>query len=61
METTAPVRFASPELAEKIAKNHNTTVQTVKVKMVGQKDISNYIRQIKAAQKKGASSTFRSK
>jgi len=61
MNASNPIRFASPELARQIASLHGTTVQTVTVKMVGKKDVTEYLGKVRAARAVPPSRTFRVK
>ncbi len=61
MNASHPVRFASPELARKIASIHGQKVRTVKVKMVAKKDTAEYLKKVRAARAVPPSSTFRVK
>ena len=61
MSDSPPVRFASPELARKIAMIHGKEVQTVKVKMVAKKDVTEYLKKVRAARAVRPSATFRVK
>jgi hypothetical protein len=58
---STPIRFASPELARKIASIHGTQVQTITVKMIGKKDVADYLGKVKAARAVRPSQTFRVK
>ena len=61
MTATHPIRFASPELARRIASIHGTQVQTITVKMIGKKDVAEYLGKVKAARAVPPSRTFRVK
>lgn len=61
MSDTPSIRFASPELAQKIATIHGTQVQTITVKMVGKKDVAEYLGKVQAARAVRPSRTFRVK
>jgi hypothetical protein len=61
MNDTLPIRFASPELARQIASIHGTQVQTITVKMIGKKDVAEYLAKVKAARAVPPSRTFRVK
>ncbi|MDA0767357.1 MAG: hypothetical protein O3A87_04075 [Verrucomicrobia bacterium] len=61
MSDPSPLRFASPELARKIASIHGKKVQTVKVKMVGKKDVTEYLKKVQAARSVQPSANFRVK
>lgn len=56
-----PIRFASPELARKIASIHGTQVQTITVKMIGKKDVAEYLEKVQAARAVRPSRTFRTR
>lgn len=51
METHA-VRYSSPALAEKIARNYGSTVQKVQVTMVGADDVPKLIAKVENARAK---------
>lgn len=61
MTDTPAIRFASPELARKIASIHGTEVKTVTVKMVGKKDVAEFLDKMRAARAVPPSRTFRVK
>lgn len=61
MNNSPPIRFASPELARVIASIHGTQVQTITVKMIGKKDVAEYLGKVKAARAVRPSRTFRVK
>jgi hypothetical protein len=61
MNGPSPIRFASPELARKIASIHGTQVQTLTVKMVGKEDVSDYLTKVRDARAVRPSQTFRVK
>lgn len=49
MPKTTPARFANPELAKRIASINGGEVMTLKVKMVGKKDVAQYLKEVKQA------------
>lgn len=61
MTDSSPIRFASKELAQRIAEIHGGKVQTVKVTMVGKEDVSKLLRKVKEAREVTPSATFRVK
>ncbi|MCF7674077.1 MAG: hypothetical protein K9M97_01940 [Akkermansiaceae bacterium] len=61
MNQSAPIRFASRELARRIAVINGGEVKTVKIRMVGKEDVSKLLRKAKAARETPPSATFRAR
>jgi len=59
MNDSSPIRFASRELAQRIADINGGVVKTVKVTMVGQKDVTRLLRKMQIARETPPSPTFR--
>jgi len=49
---SSPTKYASPALAEKIAKNYGTTARKLRVNMVGAEDVSKLVKKVQRAQVK---------
>jgi hypothetical protein len=56
-----PIRYTSPELAQKIASNHGREAKTVTVKMVGKQEVTEFLQKIQNVRKPAPKETFRVK
>jgi hypothetical protein len=56
-----PVRYTTPQLAEKIASNFGEKPKTVTVKMVGKDDVADLLRKIRIVTRPAPASTYRIK
>jgi hypothetical protein len=60
-DSPPPTRYASSELAQKIAAHHGRDAKTVTVKMVGKKEVSDFLQRLQTVRQPAPTETFRVK
>lgn len=56
-----PIRYAATDLAQKIALSQGANAQTIQVQMIGNKEVSSLLGDLREARKPSAKPTFRVK
>jgi hypothetical protein len=56
-----PIRYAATDLAQKIAASQGSSAKTIQVQMIGNKEVSSLLGDLREARKPPATPTFRVK